>query len=446
MARVRGRRHHDGPTEPGRPLRDRTLRASRLGAMAAPRARRALLVAAWAIAQALAAPPLRREALAVDDAASSCHVHLLQRATKAAADSFPIGALGLNGGAQGGATPGAAVGLGLLEALRAPLPSAGGVMEPASTSEALEGGRKRPRLDGYVAPWSVAQAAADVAPGGGTDLDGGMPVGATPGAAVGLGLLEAFPAPPSSAGMAPAVGSEDPFVHSELQAARLAMVAASVKVRNASVENEQLRRSELQLREENTRLRALLQAGRSGPMPSRTRTMTTVAIACGSVAGVVGAIALCHTFCAPRSRAGKDAQDGRRFHKDSRQAAEGAEETYYCGLTWKALKSVLFLILVATSGFGALWWAGIIQPFLEQALVYLYLACVLLAILGVMVLEVWDHIGQMQERIHSIIWRVEHFFSVDELQREVTSCCASSPRGATPEAEAGPQSQSMACC
>jgi len=246
----------------------------------------------------------------------------------------------------------------------------------------------------------------------------------SPTTALGLGLLGALEAPGD---VAPWRGAPD----AQLQGARLSAISAAARMRSTSEENARLRRTELRLLEENTRLRSMLQ-GREVPAPGGRAAL--IAGGVGVVVLVLGVL-LCSRH---HHRRKKKAQD-------EDEAPDRGKSRCGC-LSWTGVRNFGVFAVVAVTGFVALWRAGFIQPFVQQMIVYLYIACVIASILFVIMLEAWGDIRQMQERIMGIILKVQHLFTeggVEELEEDIALCCGSaageksSASGASPTADPG---------
>jgi len=211
------------------------------------------------------------------------------------------------------------------------------------------------------------------------------------------------------------------------------------KATNATAEKFRLRSLEIAMLEENTRLRERLEAvtTRKGSQPTdddaaqhipadqqqpKSSKKTLVAAIVGGSVGSLVLLYVIYRIVGVFRTATDRNRDGVVDFEDVKIELE---DKFLCGLGWDSVKNLAILVIFAVSGFAVLWWAGVIQPFLQQMLVYLYLACVVLSVLAVLILEAWDDIGKMQARIMNIVTNVEGFFDqgFEEFEQNVESLC-----------------------
>mmetsp|Transcript_92039 Transcript_92039/g.259418 ORF Transcript_92039/g.259418 Transcript_92039/m.259418 type:complete len:459 (-) Transcript_92039:53-1429(-) len=222
--------------------------------------------------------------------------------------------------------------------------------------------------------------------------------------------------------------------------------------------DDELRREYLRLRDEDQELRRQnqdlrMQLPDTAAIDSEGASMLTGKKTWVWVTGLgIGCVLVCgfvsfQAFKFAQASADEDG-DG---DVDLEDVEKSIQNKFLCGLSWPTIKNLMLLLLLAIAGFTFLWWAGIIQPFLQQMVVYLYLASVILGFLAVVVYEAWDDIGKMQGQIMKVVRRVSFFFEggFQDLEEEVESWMfGKSGRGskAGGGARSGRAQRTSGCC
>jgi len=121
-----------------------------------------------------------------------------------------------------------------------------------------------------------------------------------------------------------------------------------------------------------------------------------------------------------------------------------------CGMSLRAVVNMAIVLLLAAAGFCALWWQQIIQPILEQITVYMYLAAIGIAILGVLAVEAWKRVSELLQLIHDKVKRaceiVQTLPGAAQAEEAVEKMEALSPTAVSGIKEAKSRVRAMGCC
>lgn len=214
------------------------------------------------------------------------------------------------------------------------------------------------------------------------------------------------------------VGKRSPPALEEV--ARVRNEVADARVMEASIleEDANLHREDTRLRVEDNDLRSQnmeLRHQLAGALASEAPEGRTLAICIA--AGSLGVLLVCGLVIFEAYhiiRQQKDT-DG-HGNVDLNDGGHGVAALLHSQLFW----NLTILIFVALGGFAFLWWQHIIQPFLKQLLVYIYLMSVILGLVLVMVYDVWEDISNKQQKIKEVIDQLRSNFEhgVDEIEEE----------------------------
>eukprot|EP00929_Paragymnodinium_shiwhaense_P115567 TRINITY_DN84535_c0_g1_i1.p1 TRINITY_DN84535_c0_g1~~TRINITY_DN84535_c0_g1_i1.p1 ORF type:complete len:429 (+),score=54.95 TRINITY_DN84535_c0_g1_i1:112-1398(+) len=80
---------------------------------------------------------------------------------------------------------------------------------------------------------------------------------------------------------------------------------------------------------------------------------------------------------------------------------------FRCG--WKACLIFFVLLLIAAAGFGGMWMTGVLQPLLKQLVVYVYLVLIVVACVGIAVMEVFSSVAEMSESAETVTRTANRF-------------------------------------
>lgn len=80
-----------------------------------------------------------------------------------------------------------------------------------------------------------------------------------------------------------------------------------------------------------------------------------------------------------------------------------------CGISATMIQRYIILIIITFGGFALLWYLDIIQSFMKQMMVFVYLALVFVAFLAVLMGELWSDLEAMQRDVMKVVKRIEEF-------------------------------------